>query len=121
MDGILASRLAPGQGPTPTDFLGWLESAKPGYRATYFVGFLTVGLGADGRRLPAAEHREALHVARKAWASAERGLVHLVQRRLGDNCFEYLAIARLPRAEISSTVRELGWPVLSAGKHQHRS
>ncbi len=42
-----------------------------------------------------------MQVASRAWWAAEKQLVHLVQRRLGENRFSYLAIAR-PRPETPS-------------------
>ena len=47
---------------------------------------------ANGDRL------ELIQVASRARWAAEKQLVHLVQRRLGENRFSYLAIAR-PRPE----------------------
>jgi hypothetical protein len=44
---------------------------------------------------------ELVQVAHRAWWAAEKNLVHLVQRRLGENSFSYLAIAR-PRPETPS-------------------
>ena len=108
MDGILSSTLASAQGPGVKGFQGWLAKASAGDRVAYFVGFLAVGTGPDGQRLPAADHHKALHEARMARVAAERGLIHLLQRRLGENCFEYFAVARPRQAERSPCLRSWG-------------
>ncbi|MCA3357136.1 MAG: hypothetical protein ING02_04000 [Roseomonas sp.] len=68
--------------------------AKPDEVITYHIGMLA----RDRDRLATAlapEHRDALElVARRAWAMAEAGLCHLVQRRLGTERFAYVLIVR---------------------------
>jgi hypothetical protein len=78
-----------------------MANAAAGDRFTYYTGFLALSIDADGRRLPAADRKHLVLVAQSAWASAQRGLIHLLQRRLGENCFEYFAVARPHRAEPS--------------------
>lgn len=77
----------------------WLDEAKPGQKLQYFEGFLAVGKDANGQQLPDAERRALASVADQLWRAAQRDLVHLVQRRLGEDHFEYLAVARrqIPR------------------------
>jgi hypothetical protein len=94
MDGTLSTHLPSEPHTTAKDFRSWLASARAGDRFAYYFGFLALGTDLDGRRLPEPACRDALVVARAAWAAADRGLVHLVQRRLGENRFEYLAVAR---------------------------
>jgi hypothetical protein len=94
MDGIFSSASASTQRPGTKGFRAWLAKARAGDRVTYFIGFLAAGTGPNGALLPAADRHEVFHEAQIAWAAAERGLVHLLQRRLGQNCFEYLAVAR---------------------------
>ncbi len=72
----------------------WLSEAKPGQKLQYFEGFLAVGRDANGQQLPEARRRALASVADQLWRAAHRDLVHLVQRRLGENHFEYLAVAR---------------------------
>ena len=68
--------------------------AKPDEAITYHIGMLA----RDRDRLTTAlapEQRDALElVARRAWAMAEAGLCHLVQRRLGTERFAYVLIVR---------------------------
>jgi hypothetical protein len=71
-----------------------MANAKPGERYTYYVGFLARGIDTDGRPLAEAERKMSVLVAQAAWSAAMRGLVHLLQRRLGESCFEYFAVSR---------------------------
>jgi hypothetical protein len=48
----------------------------------------------QGTRLAERERAELARVARRAWWAAERGLIHLVQRRHRSDDYSYLAIAR---------------------------
>ena len=89
-------------GPPPeldeTMFSAWLAQAAPGDTLEYHRGFLTLDRSGIGL---ASEHRHLRTLnllARRAYDLAERGLVHLVQRRIADDAFSYLAIAR-PHAD----------------------
>jgi hypothetical protein len=94
MDGTLSSPLRSEPSDFANDFRAWLAGGRAGECFTYFIGFLALGIGADGRRLAEGERKQSLLVARSAWDAADRGLVHLLQRRLGENCFEYVAVVR---------------------------
>jgi hypothetical protein len=52
--------------------------------------------------LPERERRALVGVASQLWRAAQRGLVHLVQRRLGSASWTYIAIARPPRRNTSN-------------------
>lgn len=97
MDGTLPSSKAGPQRSLEHWFRRWLADAPAGDRFTYFIGFLALGIGAEGQWLPEAERKTSLRTAQMAWIAAERGRVHLLQRRLGENRFEYFAVARPPR------------------------
>jgi hypothetical protein len=96
--------------PTVLDeigFLGWLGQARPGDVLTYHHGFLALDVGpATSRLSPPARDRLGL-TARCAWRAAERGLVHLLQRRHGPDAFSYLAIARARPEPLAMPVTEL--------------
>lgn len=94
MDAILSSGRALQPLTTAKDFRIWLAGATRGECFTYFVGFLALGIDADGRQLPELARKESALVGQRALIAAERGLVHLLQRRLKENCFEYFAVAR---------------------------
>jgi hypothetical protein len=83
---------------TEIDLLAWLGQAAVGDILEYHRGFLALDRSSCGD--PTGEHhRTALgRVAICALRLADRGLVHLLQRRLGSDRFSYLAVAR-PRAE----------------------
>ncbi len=76
------------------DLCAWLGQAAPGDLLEYHRGFLALDTMPQGMRLAERERTELARVARRAWWAAERGLVHLLQRRNGPDDFTYLAIAR---------------------------
>ena len=76
---------------TADEFVNWLGLAGPGEQIVYAKGFLSVAVHkADLNRDPDGPKLEA--VQRAAWKAHERRAAHLVQRRLGDNEYEYLAV-----------------------------
>ena len=81
-------------GITEIDLCAWLSQAAPGDALEYHRGFLVLDTDprisgfANGQRL------ELIQLANRALWAAEKQLVHLVQRRLGESRFSYLAIAR---------------------------
>lgn len=79
---------------TETMFCAWFGSAVPGDRIVYHRGFLAVDASPLTSTVPDAERRALLSVAERALQLADDGLVHLVQRRMGEGDFIYLAIAR---------------------------
>ena len=83
---------------TEIDLLAWLGQAAVGDILEYHRGFLALDRSSCGD--PTGEHdRIALgRVAICALRLADRGLVHLLQRRLCSDRFSYLAVAR-PRAD----------------------
>lgn len=86
---------------TPYDearFCTWLADAPSGARIIYYRGLLAF------ERMPSAgvldqERRQRLaRLASRALQAAEDGRVHLLQRRLGDNDYLYIAIKARPKA-----------------------
>ena len=84
---------------TEPEFCGWLGAATPGDTLAYHRGALALDIQPYGSRLAPADRRELARLARRAFWAAERGWVHLVQRRHGPDDFSYLAIAR-PRSNV---------------------
>ena len=76
------------------DLCGCIGHAAPGAVVEYHRGFLALDLVPQVNRLPERDRLELGRVARRAWWAADRGLVHLVQRRLGPSAFAYLAVVR---------------------------
>ena len=76
------------------DLCAWLGQAAPDDALEYHRGFLALDASPHGGGLADRERRELGRVARRAWWAAERGLVHLLQCRNGQDDFSYLAIAR---------------------------
>ena len=83
-----------------TTFSAWLAQAAPGEALEYHRGFLCHDRGAPGP-VPKSRRSQTLNLlAERAYDLAERGFVHLVQRRINTNTFSYLAIARpLPQGK----------------------
>lgn len=76
------------------DLCGCIGHAAPGVVVEYHRGFLALDLVPQVTRLSERDRLELGRVARRAWWAADRGLVHLVQRRLGPGFFAYLAVVR---------------------------
>jgi hypothetical protein len=74
-----------------TSFRVWLERAAPGSCLEYHRGFLSVDRTASSPLSPRQRDRLA-RLADLAFEAAERGRVHLVQRRQGSSDFSYLAV-----------------------------
>lgn len=75
-------------------FCAWLSKADRGSALVYHQGALTLDRAPGMSTLPPEAVRRLDRLADRAFAAAERGLVHLVQRRIGECAFAYLAIAR---------------------------
>jgi hypothetical protein len=86
---------------TEIDLCAWLSQAAPQEAIEYHRGFLILDTDLRISRLTKSDRLELVQVARRAWWAAEKNLVHLVQCRLGENRFSYLAIAR-PRPQTPS-------------------
>ena len=71
----------------------WIDTAVTGDRIEYYRGFLSVDIDPVLSRLAEPDREEIVRLAALARRSAEVGHVHLVQERLGDNCFSYVAVA----------------------------
>ena len=85
---------------TEIELLRWLDQTKPGELLIYHRGFLAVDRVPVLGRLSESDARELSRVASLAWRSAQTGIVHLVQRRIGSSNFNYLIVAsqRVPGA-----------------------
>lgn len=73
-----------------TEFQAWVMGAPPGDSVIYHTGYLPWD-----RRNPI--NRRVAEAANAAWWAYEQRLVALVQRRLGDLKFEYIAIKSRPK------------------------
>jgi len=83
---------------TEIAFCSWLSQAEPGDVLEYYRGFLGVDLTPFGNSMGFKPRAELARTSARAYDLAERGFVHLVQRRVGPDTFAYLAIAR-PRTD----------------------
>lgn len=75
----------------------WVAHAEPGDALAYHRGLLAIDRGPSGQPFLSPEARAIAKTGNMAMKLAERGFVHLVQRRLAPDQFLYIAIAR-PRA-----------------------
>jgi hypothetical protein len=72
----------------------WLIDARPGAHAVYHCGHLASDLATGSTGLTQQRRHELAVLAQAAWRLGERGLVHLVQRRVDENACAYLVVAR---------------------------
>ncbi|SDD06332.1 hypothetical protein [Belnapia rosea] len=71
-----------------------LADALPGDVITYHIGLLARDRAPQSQMLSIERCRELGAVADRALRLAESGWAHLVQRRIGEECFAYLLIVR---------------------------
>lgn len=86
---------------TEIDLCAWLSQAKAGETLEYHRGFLVLDIDPRISALATSDRLELVQLASRARWAAEKQFVHLVQRRLGESQFSYLAIAR-PRPQTPS-------------------
>lgn len=88
------SSIAPdGFGPLCTEEALILLAREPGGTALpYLRGFIACPLTMT--RVPTTWRGLASRLARKAWEMHESGLVHLVQRRVADRDYVYIAVRK---------------------------
>jgi hypothetical protein len=79
---------------TEIAFCAWLSQAGPRDVLEYHRGFLVVDLTPFGGPMNSEARLGLSRTSARAYDLAERGFVHLVQRRLAADSFSYLAIAR---------------------------
>jgi hypothetical protein len=79
-----------------------VTDAKPGDAITYHIGMLARDRDKVATTLPPERRDDLELVARRAWAMAEAGLCHLLQRRMHTECFAYVLIVR-PRHKVTRT------------------
>lgn len=81
-------------GHNPPSFAKWLRLAHKGDATVYYRGLLlrerVEYYDGQGRRIkPLADF-----MAERAWEAYKKGLVHLVQRKVEEGIYEYIAIHR---------------------------
>tara|TARA_R110002167_G_C12707254_1_gene655194 strand:+ start:14531 stop:14887 length:357 start_codon:yes stop_codon:yes gene_type:complete len=77
-----------------TSFCAWVAQAKPGDALEYHRGFLCLDRGSSTQEQRTKRQIKLDEMAERALELAERGFVHLLQQRVGEARFRYLAIAR---------------------------
>lgn len=88
-----------------------VTAAAPGDAIAYFVGMLARDRDRLASRLSPEQRIEVDALADCAWRLAEAGWAHLVQRRVGPECFAYLVIVRpRPRQQRSHVTAPLSRP-----------
>ena len=73
-----------------TSFRNWIKYAKPRMSYVYHEGFLYVDRDRDSSG-------ETSWIARFAYGQYKNGAIELVQKRISDGCYKYLAIKRRGR------------------------
>ena len=85
-------------------FCAWVGQASPGDKLEYHRGLLALDASEWSRDFAGHRRRELNRLAYRAMWAANRGLVHLVQRRNGPGDFSYFAIARLHGEDIPQSL-----------------
>ena len=70
----------------------WVQGARPGDQATYFLGSLAAARDWENPSVPRHDLRRINEIADGALEFERRGLVALVQERAGANAFRYIII-----------------------------
>jgi len=97
----------PNRPVTEIEFCAWVAQALPGDRLEYHRGFLVLDTFPVFSSLD-DKARDALRkLADRTFHVAEQGLVHLVQERVGPDCFAYIAVARPKPKSASISLSEL--------------
>lgn len=89
------------------ELCGWLSQAEAGDALEYHRGFLGVDRTPLGQPMSLKDRLDLIAMAERAMCLAEQGLVHLVQRRIGDDTFSYLAVARSRPASAAVAISTL--------------
>jgi hypothetical protein len=76
------------------DLCAWLSQAEAGAMLEYHRGFLVLDTDPTISKLPKDRRLKLAQLASRARWAFDKGLLHLVQRRLGDSEFSYIAVAR---------------------------
>jgi hypothetical protein len=92
---------------TELQYSAWLSQALPGARLEYHRGHLAVDADKVTSDLDPNARAELACLRDRAFWSETAGLVHLVQQRLGPDCFAYLAIARPKTSRTARAVAQL--------------
>ena len=84
---------------TDVEFYAWIAQAEVGTWLEYHRGFLGIDVTPVISLLPEPERRQLAELGHAALSAFEKGLVHLVQKRVGADQFAYIAVARpIPKA-----------------------
>ena len=86
---------------TEVELYAWIAQAEAGARLEYHRGFLGIDVTPVISTLPEPERRQLADLGQAALSAFEKGLVHLVQERLGPDQFAYIAVAR-PRPKAAA-------------------
>ena len=85
----------------------WLGQAAPGDSLKYHRGALVHDRTPPTSRLPHADRLELGRITRRVLWAFERGLVHLVQRRHGDDDYSYLLVVRPRTRKVAASLSSL--------------
>ena len=92
---------------TEIEFCAWVAQTLPGDRLEYHRGFLVLDTFPLFSRLDDKARDALRNLASRTFHAAEQGLVHLVQVRVGPDCFAYIAVARPKPNSASISLSEL--------------
>ena len=90
-----------------TELLTWLELATAGACSIYHVGHLACDRSPDMSNLNAAARADLNSIAHRVMALVEQGALIVVQQRLDNGHFAYLAMKAHPRSARPGAQRRL--------------
>lgn len=79
---------------TDVELYAWIAQAETGAQLEYHRGFLGIDVTPVISTLPGPKRRLLADLGQAALGAFEKGLVHLVQERVGPDRFAYIAVAR---------------------------
>jgi hypothetical protein len=82
----------------------WIAQAEPGETLVYHRGFLAVDTFGSASQLSPECRSSLRRTADAALRAAEQELVHLVQARIGQDQFAYIAVARRKYRKASASL-----------------
>lgn len=86
----------------------WLVTAEPGQMLTYHRGLLALDVDPRALRMNAADCANLAALAQRLRDEADRGTLHLLQRRLGREHFDYIAVVARPAGTPPTNSRQSG-------------
>ena len=87
------------------DLCIWVADAQPGDRIVYYRGHLSRDRQAHGEGYPEPLRRKIGEIGNCAWMLGDEHWVHLIQKRIGYGCWEYIAVRKAETPKLKPVYR----------------